>query len=58
MLKAGIFMGLVYLYLGVTWIINLVQLVNCDFSSTTSWKPEIIHGIGLIFPCNGITVWL
>lgn len=53
-----IFMVVLWLYTAISWIVNLVQLVRCDFSDQTSWKEEIIHVIGLIPPCNWVTVWL
>lgn len=31
----------------------IYKLVKCDFSSKTSWKPEVIYGIGT---CTGLGV--
>lgn len=42
-------------YFGLCWIVNLVQLLHCDFEGP--WKQEIIHAIGLVGPAAGITVW-
>jgi len=48
---------LVVLSMLVTWVINLFQLLNCDFYSP--WRDEIIHGIGLLVPpASLITVWM
>lgn len=46
---------LIYGYLIITWVINLIQLFNCDFQP--NYKNEIIHALGIIFPINAITVW-
>lgn len=53
---AALFPILLYSYLIIAWVVNLIQLFNCDFEP--SYKDEIIHGIGLVFaPLSGITVW-
>lgn len=39
------------------WIINIVQLAKCDWSSSGSWKGEIIHGIGVVPGAALVTVW-
>ena len=40
----------------VTWIVNLVKLINCDFYAP--FKEEIIHAVGVIIPpASFITVW-
>jgi len=36
---------LLYGYAIVTWIVNIVKLLNCDFAGPV-WKEEIIHGVG------------
>ncbi len=46
---------LVWGYFGISWVVNLIKLLNCDFEGP--WREEIIHGIGLIGPAAGITVW-
>jgi len=46
---------LLYGYFGVCWIVNIIQLINCDFEP--SYKEEVIKAIGLIGPTAGITVW-
>jgi hypothetical protein len=56
--KSGGFFILPFLiwgYFVISWVVNLVMLLNCDFNEP--WKQEIIHGIGLIGPAAGITVW-
>lgn len=47
---------IIWLYFIVCWIVNLVKLVSCDFEGP--WKEEIIHVIGLIGPCAGVTAWM
>jgi hypothetical protein len=39
----------------VSWIINLVQLLYCDFQEP--WKDEIVHIVGLFPPCSMVTCW-
>jgi hypothetical protein len=51
----GLWAFAVWLYFIVSWIINLVKLISCDFEGP--WKDEIVHAIGLIGPAAGITVW-
>ena len=47
---------LIYAYLIITWVINFIQFLQCDFANP--WREEIIKGVGVIFfPLNGITVW-
>lgn len=53
---SGIFGILLSIYIGICWVINLIQLFNCDFDAP--WKDELIHIIGVfIVPASGITVW-
>jgi len=44
-------------YFLITWVVNLVQLTQCDFINS-NWKPEIIHGIGLMPIASGVTCWM
>lgn len=45
-----------YIYMIVSWVVNLIQFMNCDFEGP--FKEEIIKGIGVIFFLpSGITVW-
>lgn len=45
-----------YVYMFVAWIVNLVQLINCDFASP--YKEEVTHLVGLLFfPASMITCW-
>lgn len=45
-----------WIYLIISWIVNLVKFINCDFSSP--YKDEIIHGLGIfIAPISMITCW-
>jgi len=48
------------IYGAVSWVINVVQLLNAIMGSTVWWsdKAVIIHALGLLFPLNAITVWL
>jgi hypothetical protein len=46
----------IYGYVIVAWVVNLVKLLNCDFEGP-SWKSEFIHGIGLIPGVSMITCW-
>lgn len=46
-----------FLFYALLWIVaiigyvrNLIKLCQCDFSSATSWKAEVIHGIGVFGP--------
>lgn len=56
-LGIGIFWLLFWIYTGICWVVNLVQLISCDFEGP--WKEEIIHIIEvLISPASGVTVWL
>lgn len=44
------------LYMFISWIINAIQLFNCDFESP--YKEEFIKTIGVfVFPLSRITVW-
>lgn len=47
---------LVYGYVIVAWIVNIVKLLNCDFSGPV-WKEEIIHCVGLVPGVSMITCW-
>lgn len=46
----------VYAYFGICWIINLIQLIQCDWE--TPFKEEAIKAIGAFTGLGaGITVW-
>lgn len=34
----------------IAYFINIYQLFQCDFDSKTSWKPEVIHLVGIFIP--------
>ena len=56
--KLGLGLGLVlfYLYWGISWIVNLIKFIKCDFDGP--WKEEIIHGVGVFFALPSVvTVW-
>lgn len=46
----------IWAYFIICWVVNLVKLLQCDFAEP--WKDEIVHAIGLIGPCAGITAWM
>lgn len=47
----------IVLLMGISWVINLVQLLRCDFAAP--WRDEIIHGIGVLIPPAALfTVWM
>ena len=48
----------IILFIGGCWLGNVVKLVACDWSSTGTWKGEIVHGLGVIVaPASVFTVW-
>jgi hypothetical protein len=47
---------LIWGYMLVAWIVNIVKLVNCDFTGPV-WKEEIIHAVGLVPGVSMITCW-
>lgn len=54
-LGGNLFILLLHIAMIITWIINLIQLLRCDFQEP--WREEIIHAIGLIPYASLITVW-
>lgn len=48
---------ILWIYSIATYFVNIYQLIICDWDPNQPWKNEIIHAIGLIPPCNLITVW-
>lgn len=57
LLTTNMLVILFYAYILITWVINLIQFLNCDFEEP--WREEIIKGVGVVlFPLNGITVWM
>ena len=46
----------IYGYFILCWIVNLVQLLSCNFDAP--WRDEVVHAIGLLGPAAGITVWM
>ena len=39
------------------WPFNLYKLIKCDWTND-NWKPEIVHGIGVVLPpASYVTVW-
>jgi hypothetical protein len=47
---------MIYGYIILAWIINIVKLLNCDFTGPV-WKEEVIHAVGLIPGVSMITCW-
>lgn len=46
-----------WLTIGISWIVNFVQLVVCDFEAP--YRCEAIHGIGFVIPpLSVVTVWV
>jgi hypothetical protein len=56
MRKLALIPFLIWAYVLVAWIVNIVKLLNCDFEGPV-WKEEIIHAIGLIPGVSMITCW-
>lgn len=47
---------LMWAYFGITWIVNLIQFIQCDFAEP--YKEEVIKALGVFIPgVSGITVW-
>ena len=37
---------------------NIWKTIQCDWTSQTSWKPEVVHTVGIVVPpASLITVW-
>ena len=47
---------LIWAYVLIAWIVNIVKLLNCDLEGPV-WKEEIIHAIGLMPGVSMITCW-
>lgn len=46
-MKSTIITLAIYTYLAITWVINFIQFLNCDFSPVG--KEEVIKGLGVFF---------
>ena len=45
-----------YLYMFVSWIVNVFKLANCDFAEP--YKEEFVHIIGAFIPgASMLTCW-
>lgn len=44
------------LAIGVSWVGNLLDLIDCDFES--NYKCEVVHTVGLIPVVSLFTVWV
>ena len=49
------FILFIYLWIIGSWLVNGYKFVTSDFES--SYKREIIHGMGVVSPLSVITVW-
>lgn len=54
-LIAPLVIVLIWVYTGISWIWNLVKLIQCDFDPIG--KEEILHLVGLFPPICWVTVW-
>jgi hypothetical protein len=45
-----------FLFICVSWIKNLLMLIDCDFEAP--YKAEVVHTIGLIPPAAMVTAWI
>jgi hypothetical protein len=46
---------LIYGYVIVSWFVNLIKLLGCDFAAP--YRQEAIHAIGLLPGVSMITCW-
>jgi hypothetical protein len=51
--KLEIAIVLIFIWIAVSWVFNLIKLTHCDFEAP--YKCEIIHGIGIIPPVALVT---
>lgn len=56
-MKYSIFVICLWILSIIGYIMNIVKLCQCDFSSATSWKAEIIYGIGTVSGLGAILGW-
>lgn len=49
--------GAVLMYV-IGYIKCMIHLIQCDFTSQTTYAAEIIYGISLLTPFGGIVGWL
>lgn len=53
----GGFVALFYIFWGVSYIVNLIKFIGCDFAEP--WKEEIIHGLGVFMAIPSlVTAWI
>ena len=53
----GIINLLILTYTTITWFINIIRFLTCDFSAP--WKEEIITGLGILIPpLTWVSVWM
>ena len=53
----GCIIIIIYIILGIGWIMNFVKFVKCDFKEP--YKAEIVRGIGIpAVPMGGIIGWI
>jgi hypothetical protein len=44
--------------IAISWVKNLSALTDCDFEPNTSYKCEVLHGIGVIPVISIFTAWV
>ena len=54
--KVHLFMIAVMCAVGISWLVNLFKLTECDFNAP--YRCETVHGIGIFPPAALVTVWL
>ena len=42
----------------IGYIQCVVKFIRCDFSTETSWKPEVVYGIGVVTGLGSIIGYL
>jgi len=47
---------IVWLAIGVSWIVNLTKLIKCDFQQP--YKAEVVRLVGIIPPVAIVTAWV
>ena len=51
------FFIIMVVFLVTAYVMNICQLLNCDFDMNKSFRGEVIHGIGVFAPSSVITAW-
>ena len=53
-IAAALIQLLIVIVLGIGWIKCVIKLTDCDFSDKTSYKAEILYGIGTFTGLGGV----